>query len=151
MLLDPSRIQRKAYHEASIIHGAFKYGRVCDLEDIPRIDLIVVGSVAVSKDGARVGKGGGYSEIEYGLLREIGAVENDTVIFTIVHDIQVVDFVPKEPYDLTVNVIITPTKIIRINEVGERPRGIFWEKIPSKHIEEIPVLMKLKTCLFQRR
>lgn len=150
LILDPSKIQRKAYYEASTIHGAFKYGRVCNLEDIPRIDLVVVGSVAVSNEGVRVGKGGGYSEIEYGVLREIGAVKDDTAIFTTVHDIQVVDFVPKESYDLTVNAVITPTKIIRINNVGERPRGILWEKISFKRVKEIPVLMKLKTCPFRK-
>ncbi|MEM1550861.1 MAG: 5-formyltetrahydrofolate cyclo-ligase, partial [Candidatus Bathyarchaeia archaeon] len=129
LLLNPSKIPRRAYDEASTIHGAVKYGESCGLRDIPKVDLFIAGSVAVSKDGVRVGKGGGYSEIEYGVLREVGAVGDDTAIFTTVHDIQVVDFVPREPYDLVVNAIITPTRIIRIGSVGERPKGIIWEKI----------------------
>ncbi|MEM1562680.1 MAG: 5-formyltetrahydrofolate cyclo-ligase [Candidatus Bathyarchaeia archaeon] len=144
LLLNPSKIPRSVYGEASTIHGAFKYGEACRLRDIPKVDLLVVGSVAVSRDGARVGKGGGYSELEYGILREVGAVDNSTPILTTVHDIQIVDFVLKEPHDLTVNAIITPTKVIRVNDVGERPRGIFWEKIPIERIREIPVLMELK-------
>ncbi|MEM1582519.1 MAG: 5-formyltetrahydrofolate cyclo-ligase [Candidatus Bathyarchaeia archaeon] len=144
LILDPSRIPRRAYREASSIHGAFKYGAVCSISEIPTVDLIVAGSVAVSRDGVRVGKGGGYSEIEYGILREIRAVDENTPIFTTVHDVQVVDFVPKEIYDLTVNAIITPTKIVEIGHVGERPKGIIWDKISVERIMEIPILAQLK-------
>lgn len=150
LFLDPSKIPKRAYDEASTIYGAFKYGETRGLRDIPKVDLFVTGSVAVSRDGVRVGKGGGYSEIEYGILREIGAVDDDTAIFTTVHDIQVVDFVPKEPYDLVVDAIITPTKVIRINGTGGRPRGIFWEKLSIERIKEMPILMELKTAIFQK-
>ncbi|MEM0010110.1 MAG: 5-formyltetrahydrofolate cyclo-ligase [Candidatus Bathyarchaeia archaeon] len=150
LLLNPNKIPRRSYGEAATIHGAFKYGEPCDIKNLPKVDLLVVGSVAVSKNGVRIGKGGGYSEIEYGVLREVGAVEDDTMIFTTVHAIQVVDFVPREPYDLVVNAIITPTSIIRINDVGERPKGIIWEKITIKRIKEIPILMELKTCPFKK-
>ncbi|MEM4982275.1 MAG: 5-formyltetrahydrofolate cyclo-ligase [Candidatus Bathyarchaeia archaeon] len=150
LLLDPSKIPKRAYDEASTIHGAFRYGEALGLKDVPKVDLFVAGSVAVSRDGVRVGKGGGYSEIEYGILREIGAVDDDTAIFTTVHDIQVVDFVPKEPYDLVVNAIVTPTKVIRINCTGGRPRGIFWEKLSIERIKEMLILAELKTAIFQK-
>lgn len=106
--------------------------------------MIVAGSVAVSRDGVRVGKGGGYSEIEYGVLREIGAVDENTPILTTVHDAQIVDFVPKDVFDLTVNAIVTPTKTIRIENVGERPRGIIWDRLSEERIREIPILAQLK-------
>lgn len=144
LILDPSRIPRRAYVEASSIRGAFKYGRVCDIDEIPRVDLIIAGSVAVSRSGVRVGKGGGYSEIEYGILREVGAADEDTPILTTVHDAQIVDFVPKDIYDLTVNAIITPTKVITIEDVGERPKGIIWDRISEDRIKEIPILAQLK-------
>ncbi|MEM1586436.1 MAG: 5-formyltetrahydrofolate cyclo-ligase [Candidatus Bathyarchaeia archaeon] len=150
LLLDPRKFPRRSYGEASTIHGAFKYGRLCGLRDIPKVDLIVAGSVAVSRNGVRVGKGEGFSEIEYGVLREIGAAGDETVIFTTVHDIQVVDFVPREPHDLVVNAIITPTRVIRVSDVGERPRGIIWEKISTERIKEMPILMELKTYLFKK-
>ena len=41
---------------------------------LPPIDLIVCGAVAVNARGARVGKGGGFSDLEYGLLAEAGRV-----------------------------------------------------------------------------
>jgi 5-formyltetrahydrofolate cyclo-ligase len=144
IILDPNRIARRAYSEASSIRGAFKYGVACDVGEIPRVDLIVAGSVAVSMDGVRVGKGGGYSEIEYGVLREVGAADENTPIFTTVHDVQIVDFVPKEIFDLTVNTIITPTKVVEIEHVGERPKGIIWDRMPAERIKEIPILAQLK-------
>lgn len=144
LLIDPRSFPKKFYEEASTIRGAFKYGKICGLKEIPKVDLFVAGSVAVSRDGVRIGKGGGYSELEYGILREIGAADDSTVIFTTVHDIQVVNFVPREPYDLVVDAIITPTRIIKINNVSERPKGIFWEKLSIERIKEIPILMELK-------
>lgn len=144
LILNPNKIPKKAYSEASSIHGAFKYGKICDVNEIPPVDLIVVGSVAVSRDGVRVGKGGGYSEIEYGILREIKAADENTPIFTTVHDVQIIDFAPKESFDLTVDAIITPTKIIRIKCVGERPKGIIWDKMPEEYIRKMPILAQLK-------
>jgi len=144
LLLNPNEIPKSAYKEASSIHGAFKHGKICGINNMPEVDLIVAGSVAVSRQGVRVGKGGGYSEIEYGVLREIGAVNEETPIFTTVHDIQIVDFVPKEAYDLTVDAIITPTKIIRVERVNERPKGIIWDKISVERIKDIPILAYLR-------
>src|SRR5690242_1465679 len=58
--LDPRRLGKNLY-KASSIKGAFDYGRQVAIEEMKRIDLILCGSVAVRRDGARVGKGGGYS------------------------------------------------------------------------------------------
>src|SRR5437868_13118847 len=35
------------------------------LEELDPIDLVVCGTVAVNRDGVRVGKGGGYSDLEF--------------------------------------------------------------------------------------
>ena len=42
---------------------------------LPEVDLVVIGSVAVDpKTGARIGKGEGFAEIEYGVMRMMGVV-----------------------------------------------------------------------------
>lgn len=145
LVLDPDVIPRSAVGGASTIRGAFRYGRPLGIEDLPRIDLIVAGSVATSADGARVGKGGGYSEIEYGILRELGLVEEETPIFTTVHDVQVVDEVPVEDHDFAVDVIITPTRVIRVKRRRPQPGGIIWDKITSDMLEKMPILRELKS------
>jgi len=144
MLLDPDRIPREALVKASTIRGAFKYGKTCSLKDLPQVDLIVVGSVAVSKDGVRIGKGGGYSEIEYGILRELSLIDERTPIFTSIHDLQLVASAPKEDHDLVIDFVFTPRRSLRIKRKYPQPKGILWEKLTDRQIREMPVLLELR-------
>lgn len=64
-------------------------GTIIDIKDPLKIDLLVVGSVAVSKTGQRIGKGRGYADLEYAILTELKAVNSETVIVTNVEDSQV--------------------------------------------------------------
>jgi len=150
LLLDPRSIQRRNLAEASSIRGAFKYGRVCPLMDLPSIDLVIVGSVAVSRDGIRIGKGGGYSEIEYGILRELNLIDEETPIFTSIHDLQLIDEAPREEHDLTVDLISTPRRIIRVKRKYPQPRGIFWSELSDRRIREMPILLELKRIMHGR-
>jgi 5-formyltetrahydrofolate cyclo-ligase len=144
LVIDPHEVPRNSFAKASTIRGSFRYGKLCPLRELPRVDLIVAGSVAVTKEGVRIGKGGGYSEIEYGILREISRVEEVTPIFATVHDLQIVDQAPKEPHDLRVDAVITPTKIVRVKRRSERPRGIFWKELTERQLRDIPVLRELR-------
>jgi len=145
LVLDPKRLSGRVLAKASTIRGAFRYGRPCPLESLPKVDLIVAGSVAVSRDGVRVGKGGGYSELEYGILRELELIDESTPVFTTIHDLQIVDEAPKDEYDLVVDAIVTPSKVIRVGKAFPKPTGIIWEKLDRRYLEEIPVLRKLKS------
>lgn len=60
-----------------------------DLNDKVKLDLLVIGAVAVSKDGHRIGRGRGYVDLDFGILVEAGAVTEDTIIVTTVHSRQV--------------------------------------------------------------
>ncbi len=144
LVLDPKIISKQAMRRASTIRGAFKYGKPVGIGEIPEIDLIVAGSVAVSPGGARIGKGGGYSEIEYGILRELNLIGGKTPIVTTVHDVQVVDGVPIEEHDFSLDIIATPTRMIRVKERRNRPKGIIWEKVTPDMMERMPVLMELR-------
>lgn len=94
---------------ASTIAGAFRYGK--ETTDFPKPDLIVSGSVAVDRDGNRLGKGRGYGDREAKMIEErFGKVP----VVTTIHDIQLVDSAPSTPQDEKVDIIVTPTKIIRI-------------------------------------
>ncbi len=62
--LDPKKIKCSPF-AASSIKGATQYGRPVTLAKVKKIDLVVCGSVAVNRRGARVGKGGGYSDLEF--------------------------------------------------------------------------------------
>jgi len=142
--LNPKRLKASAYG-ASSIKGAATYGRPASLDEMEKIDLIVCGSVAVNRRGARVGKGGGYSDLEYALLRESGKVTPETPIVTSVHALQVLDGeLPMTEHDIPLNAIITPQELIDIRPRYPKPKGIYWEILPPEKIEGIPVLKARK-------
>ena len=79
--------------EAASKKGAKKYGVPLLLDNWNglKIDLYVVGSVAVSAQGVRLGKGLGYAEMEWAILVELGVVDPEkTVVVTTVHEDQIV-------------------------------------------------------------
>jgi 5-formyltetrahydrofolate cyclo-ligase len=151
LVLDSEIIRGVELGMASTIRGVLSYGRPCGVEDLPRVDLIVAGSVAVSRSGTRVGKGGGYSEIEYGILRELGLLNEETPIFTTVHNLQIVEKVPKEDHDFLVDAIVTPTKVIRVMREESQPTGIIWEKLTPRMLASMPILRELKDYMKTRQ
>ena len=143
LLINPTESVSMDVAYAAMIRGASKYGKTVGLSDLPKVDLIVAGSVAISRSGARVGKGGGYSEIEYGILRELQLVDDRTPIVTTVHELQIVEHVPTGKHDLTVDEIVTPVRIINTGRTEHRPQGIFWDKVTQETLQEIPILRDL--------
>ena len=140
--LDPKKLQCSAY-AASSIKGATKFGRPVNLDEIRKIDLIVCGSVAVNRKGARVGKGGGYSDLELALLTEEGKIDRSTPIVTSVHSLQIVnEEIPMTEHDIPLSAIVTSDKFIKIAPDLPRPKGIYWNLLPREKIDAIPVLQK---------
>jgi 5-formyltetrahydrofolate cyclo-ligase len=70
--LDPGKIPPEELDAAARLTGAGRWGNEVELEDLPQLDLIVTGSVAVTGAGRRCGKGHGYGDLEYAILRELG-------------------------------------------------------------------------------
>jgi len=144
LLLDPKKIPGERYQEASTIRGAFTYGEKVPIESLPTIDLIVTGSVAVTEGGVRLGKGGGYGELEYAILSEFGKLRRDVPIATNVHDLQIVESLPREPHDLTLDIIATPTRLIKVRGEKQRPSGIIWDLLSPEKLDEIPLLRRMR-------
>jgi len=111
LLLDPRVIPRDRIFEASSIRGAFKHGTFIEPSEV-KVDLFVVGSVAVSEDGGRLGKGTGYSDQEYCILKNAGGLASETAVVTTVHDLQIVERISGDEWDVPVDVIVTPTRVI---------------------------------------
>jgi 5-formyltetrahydrofolate cyclo-ligase len=138
-LLDPPRLTVPPRKAASI-KGSASEGVLTALDDLPHLDLVVCGTVAVNRSGVRVGKGGGFSDLELALCIEQGVVDDDTVIVTTVHDLQVLDEdLPETEHDFRVDVVVTPTEVIRCPRVA-RPRGVLWDHLDDDKIAAIPVL-----------
>jgi 5-formyltetrahydrofolate cyclo-ligase len=138
--LDPRRLKCSAF-AASSIKGASQYGRPVSLDQVRNIDLIVCGSVAVNRAGARVGKGGGYSDLEFALLTEANKIRSKTPIVTSVHPLQIVDEqIPMTRHDIPLTAIVTPESATRIGSTRRRPKGIYWAMLPDEKLADIPVL-----------
>jgi 5-formyltetrahydrofolate cyclo-ligase len=108
------------------------------------VDLIICGSVAVNRNGVRLGKGAGYSDIEVALLAEAGLIGSHTTIVTTVHPLQVTDsHIPETNHDFSVDFIVTPKEIIAC-EPPRRPAGLIWGDLTPEQLSAIPVLRDMK-------
>ncbi len=111
------------------------------LDEMTRIDLVVCGSVAVNRQGARVGKGGGYSDLEFALLTLEKKIDRRTPVVTSVHPLQIIDEeIPMTEHDIPLSAILTPTKVIEITTKFPRPEKIYWNILPREKLDDIPVL-----------
>jgi 5-formyltetrahydrofolate cyclo-ligase len=142
LLLDPKRLKVRPRQAASI-KGAGRHGVPVAVSRMGRIDLVVCGTVAVNRSGVRVGKGGGFSDIELALLIEAGRVDDRTVIATTVHPLQVLDEdLPETEHDFRVDIIVTAEEVIRPG-ARKRPPGIVWSDLDQAKIDQIPALAVL--------
>ena len=138
-LLDPASLDVPP-EQAAEKKGAAQVARRVGVEDMRPIDLVICGSVAVNRSGARIGKGAGYSDLEVALLIEAGLVTDQTVIVAPVHRLQVVDEdIPETDHDFSVDLIVTPDEVIECPN-RRRPQGLVWSDLTAEKIEAIPVL-----------
>jgi 5-formyltetrahydrofolate cyclo-ligase len=141
--LDPAHLAEPPRRAASI-SGASRSARQVALADLPAVDLVVMGSVAVGADGARLGKGGGFADLEFALASAAGLIGPGTLCVTTVHELQVVDaeVIPLTSHDVPVDLIVTPDRIIDCRR-GRGPRpaaGICWDDLTDEKIAAIPLL-----------
>ena len=103
---DDGDADRPTIGDATTVSGISTHGTPVAPEDVPHVDLVIAGSVAVTTDGARIGKGEGYSDLEWGVLSELDAVDSEalrasgsrakpdddeTIVATTVHELSVID------------------------------------------------------------
>lgn len=148
VLLDPARIPPDRYGEAASRATQARWAQPVALDELPVFDGIVAGSAAVTPDGRRCGKGAGYSDLEYAILRELG--HPPVPVATTVHDVQVVAEFPVEPNDLPLALICTPTCTRLVQAPLPAPAGIDWRRLGSAQLAAMPVLAELKTLLATR-
>jgi 5-formyltetrahydrofolate cyclo-ligase len=113
------------------------------VDAMPPIDFVICGSVAVNRDGVRIGKGAGYTDIEVALLVEHGLLRPETAIVTTVHELQLLDEpLPQRPHDFTVDYIVTPERVIQCPP-RKPPGGVDWHALEPGQLDAIPVLHAL--------
>ena len=141
--LDPDHLAEPPRAAASI-SGAARSARRVTLDELTPVDLVVMGCVAAGEDGARLGKGGGFADLEYALASSAGLIGPLTLCVTTVHELQVrpAGTIPLTDHDVPVDLIVTPDRIIDCRpRRGPRPRaGIRWADLTEAKIAAIPLL-----------
>ncbi|KAI8423130.1 hypothetical protein MSG28_014210 [Choristoneura fumiferana] len=115
-----------AIRKAVSRNGMETFGKPIGIEDSVSLDLVVMGSVAVSKEGYRIGKGRGYGDLEFGLIMHMKAV---------------FDTLPAElfgPHDVPIDIIVTPTQVIETQRMSQRPPGIIWHLLSNRRLLLMP-------------
>ena len=145
-LLDPAQLADNP-RTASSIKGAARSARTVDVDELVPVDLVVAGCVAVDASGARLGKGGGFSDLELAVAAGAGLVDEHTVVVTTVHERQLLDrdTIPSTAHDIHVDVVVTPERIVRC----ARPKGwalpsLRWDELTDEKIASIPLLRRLQ-------
>tara|TARA_Y100000590_G_scaffold280397_1_gene315004 strand:- start:10385 stop:11128 length:744 start_codon:yes stop_codon:yes gene_type:complete len=136
---------------ASTLDGLEYFGKNISLNEIKnlgKVDLMLTGASAVSKNGVRFGKGHGFFDLEWGMFADLKIVDESTPIIAVVHDVQVVSFnLEPSNTDIIVDTIITNKQKLSTNRKKKRPSGIYWDLLEKGMLDATPPLRELKKIL----
>ena len=149
MKFDPARIAPDEIRRAATMSNIAHYAETVALADLPQLDAICCGSVAVTADGRRSGKGEGYSDIEFAILAELGHAP--VPVATTVHEVQLVGGFPVATNDIPLHYVVTPEAIHEVAAPGPPPTGIDWDALPPERLAVMPVLGELRALLARRQ
>jgi 5-formyltetrahydrofolate cyclo-ligase len=154
LLLDPAKLKQQgvSFEDVAPIKGALQFGQPVRFNEMQPIDLVITGCVAVTRAGARTGKGGGFADLELGIFREFGLIKPDTPMVTTVHALQVVEDerLVMQAHDWPLDWIVTPDEVIETRTVYPHPQGVYWDTVQPDQYRDIPFLRALKESLERR-
>lgn len=152
--LDPAKLVEKgvSFELAATAEGYMMHGERIEFEDVPALDFCILGSVAVSREGGRTGKGAGFADLEAGIFRDLGTAHADTPFVTLVHSSQLVDAdrVPMMAHDSPLTMIATEAELIRTPPATTVPSGVDWDMVQPDQFRDIPFLTKLRDRLLAK-
>lgn len=147
VLVRGKRVRPEDRPLAATLDGMERCGKRLSYEELRAagpLDLMVTGAAAVSREGVHFGKGHGYLELVWGLLSEMAIVGQQTPLIASVHECQVVEeSAPRAAYDVTVDVIVTPSEVVRCRPLP-KPVGLSWERLPRRFVETRPYFEEVR-------
>lgn len=153
--LDPEKLidMGISFEMAATAQGFMEHGKRVEFEEVETLDFCVVGSVAVGRGGGRTGKGAGFADLESGIFRELGIVDDATPMATTVHSLQLVDDarVVIEPHDTPLDFVATEGELIATGNTMPRPAGVDWDRVRPDQFDTIPFLARLRDRMIARR
>jgi 5-formyltetrahydrofolate cyclo-ligase len=146
--IDPKLIAAKgiSFELAATSEGYMMHGERIEFADVEPLDFCVVGSVAVSRQGGRTGKGAGFADLETGIFRELGLITHSTPMATTIHSSQLVEDerVMMQPHDSPLDYVATEVELIVTGNTSERPKGVSWNAVQEDQFHSIPFLNALR-------
>lgn len=82
---------------------------LCDFREIGAIDLFIVPGIAWDECGYRIGYGGGYFD------RLLAKRRASAVLIGLAFEVQIAESIPREAWDVPVDIIITENRSIEVN------------------------------------
>jgi 5-formyltetrahydrofolate cyclo-ligase len=152
--LDPADVPDGDAAFASVLGGTNRFAERAPIEtleaDHPPLDVMVTGASFVTPDWLRMGKGHGFFDLEWAMLRKVGLATTDTLVVAAVHDIQFLSETDAPEgmvadHDTVVDYVVTPTRTHEVEGDRQKPSGIHWELLTEAEIREIPPLETLWT------
>ena len=121
VILRPWELQAWALADAAGIPGALRLGVPATAAELPVLDLMVVGCVAVDPDGARLGKGGGYSDTAYEWVTK--RLIPGALIATTIHPDQMLPSgrIPMTDHDVPIDIVAEPRRCTYTHTSYPRP------------------------------
>jgi 5-formyltetrahydrofolate cyclo-ligase len=152
--IDPMKIAEKgvSFELAATSEGYMMHGERIGFEEVEPLDFCVVGSVAVSRQGGRTGKGAGFADLETGIFRALGLITLETPMATTIHSSQLVEDqrVFMMPHDSPLDFVATENELIVTGNKSPRPKGVNWDAVLPDQFETIPFLSSLRQKLEAR-
>jgi len=128
ILIDGPRIQESDHALAATLDGMERFGKRLgpgDLRQAGTIDLVVTGATAVTTNGLHIGGGQRYLALEWMMMKQLGILAPDVLVFAVVHDCQVVDEMVEAEPDCLLDVICTNTQEIDIRTARDSVKQVF--------------------------
>ena len=151
ILISNKNVSKENEIFASTLDGLEYFGKnisLMEIKDLGKIDLMITGASAVSKNGVRFGKGHGFFDLEWGMFADVKVVNEKTPIIAVVHDVQIVNFdLEPSDTDIIVDWIVTNKQKLSTNRKKKRPAGIYWDLLEKGMLDATPPLRELKKML----
>lgn len=134
-LLDPQKID-PIWHEFAMTNAGVKWlGEILDAGMDIKVDLVVIGSLVVNPStGCRVSPVGSMEDLEYGMSRQMGWLDEATPVVTAMPESHLLEDLAPEAMSLhtvPVDIVCTPERTLRVPRgVFRKPRGVYWQRLP---------------------
>lgn len=152
--IDPKKLIEKgvSFELAATSEGYMMHGERIGFEEVEPLDFCIVGSVAVSREGGRTGKGAGFADLETGIFRELGTIGPETPMATTIHSSQLVpeSKVFMMAHDSPLDFIATEQELIVTGNTAPRPKGVAWDFVQDDQFDTIPFLRDLRDRMTQQ-